>query len=519
MAVCLRCGARYDDDAQTCAVDGSTLVADAVVAAADRDLERGEVVGEYRIEDKLGSGGFGSVYRAVHPLIGKRVAVKVLSRRFSSDPVMVTRFVDEARAVNQVHHKNIVDIFAFGALVDGRQYYVMELLQGCTFAALLEDRAPLPPAEALPILVGIARALDAAHEAGILHRDLKPENVFLVEDEDGVRPKLLDFGIAKLVGGDAAAPRTHTGVPIGTPHYMSPEQCRGAPDIDRRADVYALGVVAHVALTGRLPFGASNPLDILFQQVSEPPPRLSEHLPALGTALDDAVLTMLAKEPDRRPPTAGAAARALCEAAVAAGYAVQVPVVRSPSLGSPTTARDRQVIEAAETLAQAATGGPATLGGGLESRPGRSPRWPVVAALAAIATVGTGVAWVVGGGRPGRAPAEASTVAELPSAAASPPAPAPAASSAATLVPAPPASVALTIRATPPDAEVWLDGRRLGDARGPVALPRSPESVELELRAKGHVARKVAVVPSSDSTLSVKLDPVARERTPKELEF
>src|SRR6478735_3641940 len=145
----------------------------------DADLDPGQVVGEYQVECKLGQGGFGAVFKAVHPLIGKQVAIKVLSQQYSSNPQMVSRFIAEARAVNQIRNRNIIDIFSFGQLDDGRQYYVMELLDGKTFDGYRKKKGRLSPEEAMPILRGIARALDAAHSHGIAHRDLKPENVFL----------------------------------------------------------------------------------------------------------------------------------------------------------------------------------------------------------------------------------------------------------------------------------------------------------------------------------------------------
>ncbi|HRI71204.1 MAG TPA: serine/threonine-protein kinase, partial [Polyangium sp.] len=248
MATCPTCLTRYSDDLTTCSADGATLVADGLLPT-DLSLKTGHVVGEYRIERKIGEGGFGAVYSAVHPVIGKSAAIKVLSPQFSADPVMVSRFISEARAVNQIRNRGIIDIFAFGKLDDGRQYYIMELLEGKTLEEYLRERGRLRPAEALPLLRQIGRALDAAHAAGIAHRDMKPENVFLVFDEDGtILPKLLDFGIAKLLG-DSQQSKTRTGTPMGTPLYMSPEQCRGK-QVDHRTDIYSFGVMTHVMLTG-----------------------------------------------------------------------------------------------------------------------------------------------------------------------------------------------------------------------------------------------------------------------------
>ncbi len=228
MPTCPQCSKRYGEGQTTCPDDGQTLVPDTATQGLARELPPGEMIGEYRVISKLGEGGFGTVYRAEHPVIGKSVAVKVLSEQLSSSPEMVSRFIAEARAANQIRSRHIIDIFAFGALPDGRQYFVMELLDGVTLEDHLRAKGQLDPAEAVSILRGVARALDAAHAAGIVHRDLKPENVFLVNEEDGmVIPKLLDFGIAKLMGDTAGGHRTRTGVPMGTPYYMSPEQCQG----------------------------------------------------------------------------------------------------------------------------------------------------------------------------------------------------------------------------------------------------------------------------------------------------
>ena len=167
-------------------------------------------------------------------MIGKSAAIKVVKRQYGANPEMTSRFVSEARAVNQIRHRNIIDIFNFGNLEDGRPYYVMELLDGQTLDALLEERGRMTFTEAQPILRQLARALAAAHAAGIAHRDLKPENVFVAFDEDGhPTPKLLDFGLAKLLGEGASLHRTRSGVPMGTPLYMSPEQVYGK-DVDHR---------------------------------------------------------------------------------------------------------------------------------------------------------------------------------------------------------------------------------------------------------------------------------------------
>lgn len=271
--------------------------------ATDADLEAGKLIGEYQICDVIGRGGFGTVYRAVHPLIGKQVAIKVLAWRYATDPAVVARFGAEARAVNQIAHHNIIDIFAFSQLGDGRYFYVMELLDGEPLDRYLKRSGPLPLERALEILRPIARALDAAHAKGIVHRDLKPENVFLGLQPDGsTSPKLLDFGIAKLLDQSVDhGPHTATGIPIGTPAYMSPEQCRGR-DVDHRTDIYAFGVLAYLVLTGALPFAHDEYMETILMHLQAEPKRPSEHVPALAR-LDGALLQALAKDPARRPVT------------------------------------------------------------------------------------------------------------------------------------------------------------------------------------------------------------------------
>jgi serine/threonine-protein kinase len=264
------------------------------------ELAGGTMVGEYRIEGKLGEGGMGTVYGALHPVIGKRAAVKVIKRNLCASPESVERFVLEARAVNQIGHPNIVDVFAFGVLPDGRSYFVMEWLRGESLAERLR-RDRMPFGEALDVLDGVIRGLEAAHDKQIIHRDLKPDNVYLVEVR-GERPmvKLLDFGIAKLTGGeDNRVERTRTGAMIGTPQYIAPEQARGLA-VDFRVDVYSLGVMAFEIFTGRPPFVAKTAMDMVAKHLNEIPPRASTIAP-IPAALDALLHDMLEKEPGDRP--------------------------------------------------------------------------------------------------------------------------------------------------------------------------------------------------------------------------
>ncbi|MGE0869868.1 MAG: protein kinase [Kofleriaceae bacterium] len=268
------------------------------------ELGPGSMVGEYRIEGMLGEGGMGRVYSATHPVIAKRAAVKVLHPELSMHREAVERFIQEARSVNQIGHPNIVDIFAFGTLPDGRCYFVMEWLRGESLRTRIE-RGLLPLAHALGFLETVMIALEAAHENGIVHRDLKPDNIFLVEIK-GTEPqvKLLDFGIAKLLGNDnARAERTRTGNLLGTPAYISPEQARGHL-VDHRTDIYAAGALAYELFTGELPFPADNAADMIAKHLFAQPPSAIAKNPQVPPPLDMMVMRMLAKEAAHRPTLA-----------------------------------------------------------------------------------------------------------------------------------------------------------------------------------------------------------------------
>ena len=273
------------------------------------DLLIGQTIGNYLVTQKLGEGGMGSVYLAEHPSIGKKVALKVLHSEFSTNQEVAARFFHEAKAVNDIGHPNIVDIVDFGILqaAGGRDqlvYFIMEYLAGMTLSQLIRAEAPLAPERALGIALQVADALSASHKCGIVHRDLKPDNVILMQrgrERDFV--KLLDFGIAKLTGGSAAGShRTRTGIVMGTPAYMSPEQCEGRDTVDRRTDIYALGIVLYEMLTGRVPFVGEGYGEILVQHLTQRPvpPSQFRMLPA---HVEVVVLKALEKRADMRYPT------------------------------------------------------------------------------------------------------------------------------------------------------------------------------------------------------------------------
>jgi serine/threonine protein kinase len=311
---CSLCGKTTHGSADCPFVTTGSLLDEPVVRDPE-ELTAGSLVGDYVIEALIGQGGMGRVYRAVHPLIGKKVAVKVLNGALAENENAVKRFTLEARAVNEIRHRNLVDIFTFGRLPDGRWFHVMEYLEGQNLGDLLHYRGRLPAIEALPIFIEVTKALEAAHGKGIVHRDLKPDNVFLVAGGEGTAPvvKLLDFGIAKLMEGHGlgAGPRTMHGATVGTPHYMSPEQARAQP-LDGRSDIYALGVLLYHTVTGHLPIDGPDVLSVCRKHVMETPIRPLQRAPgAVMMELDRVIMKMLAKAPAERYQNAAEARAAL----------------------------------------------------------------------------------------------------------------------------------------------------------------------------------------------------------------
>src|SRR4051794_7411788 len=258
----------------------------------------------YQIVRRIGEGGMGAVYEAKHTVIGKRVAVKVLLEKFLAKSDFVARLLQEARLASSIGHEHIVDVTDFGTTTDGRSFVVMEFLDGESLAELAMREAPLPIERSLGIARQVASALGAAYAKGIFHRDVKPENIYLVQRGDADFVKVVDFGISKAVkpGGDEGGEGyrlTHTGLLLGTPLYMSPEQARGEEDLDHRVDIWALGVLLYECLTGEVPFRASNYLGIISQVLTHKPTPPSKLRPELG--ISDAVeaVVMRAMEKDR----------------------------------------------------------------------------------------------------------------------------------------------------------------------------------------------------------------------------
>jgi tRNA A-37 threonylcarbamoyl transferase component Bud32 len=483
--------------------DGQTLV-DLVcqLAPASRGRpELGTLAGEYQLVEEVGRGAFGTVYRAIHPLIGKEVAIKVLDESSLDDTSLERRFVTEARAVNRIKHPNIVDIFGFGELANGQKFYVMELLTGETLAALRKRAGALPPRVALEVLEPLADALDAAHDVGILHRDLKPANVFLHRAADNsVSVKLLDFGVAKVLGGHDPA-HTKTGGAIGTPAYMAPEQWMGGTAA-AAADVYSLGVIAYELLTGRRPFAPSEVRDRFKQRLYAAPDPASRINPRLPRAVDALLARMLAENPTERPRSARVAVTLLQQALLSSGS----ELAERPAV-DPETLPVEKVVTGSKVVARRRWAG-----------------WVALSAVAAFAVWG-GLA----AGRATRAPLETSLKRDEPASAAVP-------SVLARAEVAPPVAIQtlpltsgdahVVVKRAPPDAAVFSGGVRLGSANAPVVVPRGSSAIELQIVARGFAPQTHRLVPDRDRTITfvVPRAPSVPARKPRpaavsELEF
>jgi eukaryotic-like serine/threonine-protein kinase len=415
----------------------------------------GTTVGQYRIAQKLGAGGMGVVYLAEHTLLGRPAAVKMLLPDLSRNREVVTRFFNEARAATAIRHPGIVEIYDFGFDTEGAAYIVMEFLRGESLATRAK-RGRLPYANALFITRQVAGALAAAHAAGIVHRDLKPDNVFLVPDPDvpgGERIKLLDFGIAKLAGDQLPGMEqmTQTGALMGTPRYMSPEQCRGVA-VDHRSDLYSLGCMLFELCTGRGPFVGEGVGDVLSAHIHLAPPLLSSMARDVPPPLEHLVQRLLVKDPAQRIATAAEVVHAVDQVmgqgtqppgSPYAGGGSPRPGAASEPPHSPTgpSLRDPPVPLGAPTLATgphlsaSSPGSLTTLSRGAASLVSHPPVAPArargkwIAGAAIAITLGAGVAILSSGsGEPGAGVAPAAAIAP-PVAASSPPAGSPPAGS------------------------------------------------------------------------------------------
>jgi serine/threonine-protein kinase len=372
----------------------------------------GTVIGSYRVLRKLGEGGMGAVYLAEHSLLGRKAAVKVLQPELSRNQDIVQRFFNEARAATAIADPGIVQIFDFGYHADGSAYIVMEFLEGEPLDGRVKRLGRLAPVDALRILRQVASSLASAHARGIVHRDLKPENIFLVADREvayGERPKLLDFGIAKLTHDTDSKVKTATAAIMGTPMYMSPEQCRGAGYVDHRSDLYSLGCVLYHLLVGRPPFDGEGVGDIIACHLREPAPAPSASVPGIPPEVDALTTRLMAKAPDQRFASATELAEAI-GIMIGASLPPAVPAMMSPSGGHPSAAAGAHPTTLSGSAGHLHVSAAPSVAGSRAPRGRRAGLLAGMIAGAAIATAGVVVLVAAGGGEGKTAAAGRGTV-------------------------------------------------------------------------------------------------------------
>jgi eukaryotic-like serine/threonine-protein kinase len=358
MKACPVCGNEYSNTSTLCPVDGAAL-------KATDDPHIGETLaGKYLIEELIKTGGMGSVYRGKHVLMDKRVAIKVLRPSLAVDDDVVARFSREAKAASRISNPHAVNVTDFGESENGVVFLVMEYLDGQTLKEVIKNEGAMSLERTAEIVRQVAGALDAAHEQGVIHRDLKSDNIMLSQTNGGDWAKVLDFGIAKIQQPEGVRDMdiTAANLVIGTPQYMSPEQCSQSGPIDARSDVYSFGIIVYEMLAGRVPFTGESPTVIMMKQVQDEPPSIYEFRPDLPAAVAQIISRALAKQPDDRFQSAGELSKALAEASefeqssVIAAAPATVPnspvVAPAEDLDEETIVRPRQPLDEVTVVAR-----------------------------------------------------------------------------------------------------------------------------------------------------------------------
>ena len=453
----------------------------------------------------------GAVYLAEHPGIGRRVAIKVLKSELGHDPQLLIRFLNEARAANAIRHPNIIEVLDSGTTERGASYLVMELLEGESLSGRIKRLSRLDERSAIEIAMQTASGLGAAHAKGIIHRDLKPDNLFVIPEESDAareRVKILDFGIAKLhlLAGDSL--KTRTGTLMGTPVYMSPEQCLGTKEVDHRSDIYSLGIIIYEMLAGRPPFISEGFGELLSMHLHDKPGSLREFAPQVSPEVEFAVLRMLAKKPDERYQS-----MAEVRAALAAASGLPHPVVPEHKLGSTDQFGVRATLAAHATENKPRTLSPTTLTpGGLTTsaipevtvKVRRKP-WAAVGIASGLITVALLAAVFLRKGTPPAPPLSTSTTRPAP-----PPEPQ------TVEPPKAPVVVRMRLDSTPPGARVVRvsDDVVLGTTPEIIELRPSNEPLPLRFEKEGFVAVQREASLAADSNLSVVLQAIPEKAAP-----
>ncbi len=504
MRFCPRCGSRYEHE-RFCPEDGVATEPLPDSGPANDALIGVVVDGRYRVEQQIGEGGMGVVYRATHVSLNKQLALKVLRGEMAKDPEVVQRFIQEAQSATSIGHENIIDINDFGRLPDGTVYFVMEFLNGFALSDMIKRGGSIPLSDAVHIIRQIGGALGAAHQRGIVHRDLKPDNIYLIPRGEIVNfVKVLDFGIAKV--GGASNKITRTGMVFGTPHYMSPEQAAGQ-SVDARTDIYALGVIMYEMFTGHVPFDADTFMAVLTKHMFEKPGPMSQpgDERSLG-ALEQVTLKALEKKPEHRYQSMQELVDDLER--VAGGRRPQL--ASSPGPAGPSAA----LADALEPRSRSEM----NLHDQVSAANSSSKRFLAIAVGAAVLIAFVVTLFVM---RKGEV-AEVRVVLEPPLPAALPvaPTPVPPPVAAAANPPTIPESTSriVVIESDPAGATMVMDGAIVGSTPARFPVPESGTRA-IELRYDGYTKEIVRITPDSPSivhvTLRKRVAVVAAPKPPK----
>ncbi|HEY5284327.1 MAG TPA: serine/threonine-protein kinase [Polyangia bacterium] len=474
----------------------------------------GQSFGNFQVVRLLGEGGFGEVYEAENPYLRRRAAIKVLHTGMVQDPELVRRFLNEARAASAIRHPNIIDVFDAGVTPEGEPYILMEYLDGDSLQKAISQQGRMPLRAALEVARQAGSALSAAHAAGIVHRDLKPENLFLIEDTGmplGFRVKVLDFGIAKIKPrGDerGSTQKTPTGMLMGSPAYMSPEQCRDSSDVDLRTDIYSLAIIVYEMMAGVAPFTSTSATEMLVMQLSYEPPPLRQHVPDVPEHVEQAVMRALAKDRELRYGTIEQFIGALQgddPALAAQGSSTPMTDGRQPT-PSPAVARSfssrfgftpAPVAGPSITTLSRATGEARSASDqddqdDQDFEAVRPKRWPLVLGFGAVAAA-AGIFFALRTGTP-------------PASVRAPEHPVP--ESAAAVVTPPAATVRVFVQSSPVGASVIDegDGHVLGITPLQKSYPQAKGTMGLGLRLAGYKDKSIVVPLDVSSSTSVDLE-------------
>ena len=338
MKKCPKCGVEYPDPTTLCPSDGVAL------EKSSDDLIGTILADKYRIDERLSDGGMGTVYRGTHVLMDKTVAIKVLRPSLAADEKIVARFSREARAASRISHHNAISVTDFGESEGGVVFLVMEYLSGKTLKDVIREEGPMSLERVVSIMRQVGDALTAAHNQGVIHRDLKSDNIMLIPTATGEHAKVLDFGIAKInePEGTIDSGLTAPNLVIGTPQYMSPEQCSQAAEIDERSDLYSFGVILYEMLVGHVPFTGESPTIVMLKHMQEPVPSVLDERSDLPESIARVVARAMAKLPENRYQTT---TELLEDLTIAGGILVRATAPATPSIEAPA---GRRIIDDAD---------------------------------------------------------------------------------------------------------------------------------------------------------------------------